>query len=230
MTDPSETTPRRSNLAWAVVSTTAVLAILLLGAAVGLLIKIPGSDSSPAAPGADSVEVGFSQDMAMHHLQAVQMANIARDRSADEKIRSFAFDVSSTQLEQVGRMKGWLMLWGQPEQPMAGKHMAWMAEDGGHGHGATGAAVPSGNPMPGMASSEELARLRSLSGVEFDVYFLQLMLRHHQGGTAMVQYAVDHAGQHAVRTLAESMLKSQSSESDLMRRLISERGAEPLAR
>ncbi|QQQ75442.1 DUF305 domain-containing protein [Saccharothrix sp. 6-C] len=227
MTDRSETTPRRSSSAWVVVSV-AVVATLLLGAAVGLLIKLPGSDSA-ATPAADSVDVGFSQDMAMHHLQAVQMANIARDRTADGNIRSFAFDVSSTQLEQVGRMKGWLMLWGQPEQPLQGRHMAWMTADGEHGHSAT-AATSAGSPMPGMATSEELAELRSLSGVEFDVYFLQLMLRHHRGGTSMVRYAVDHAGEHAVRTLAESMLKSQASESEYMERLIAERGAQPLAK
>jgi uncharacterized protein (DUF305 family) len=227
VTDRSETTPGRSNFAWAVVSV-AVLATLLLGAAVGLLIKLPGSDSS-TTPAADSVDVGFSQDMAMHHLQAVQMANIARDRSTDANIRSFAFDVSSTQLEQVGRMKGWLMLWGQPEQPFQGRHMAWMSGDAGHGHNAT-AATSSGSPMPGMATSEELAELRSLSGAEFDVYFLQLMLRHHRGGTSMVEYAVDRAGEHAVRTLADSMLKSQASESEYLERLIAERGAQPLAK
>ncbi|XVS63468.1 DUF305 domain-containing protein [Actinosynnema sp. CA-299493] len=228
MTDRSaEATPGRGNLAWVVVSV-AVLATLLLGAAVGLLIKLPGSDSA-TTPAADSVDVGFSQDMAMHHLQAVQMANIARDRTADEDIRSFAFDVSSTQLEQVGRMKGWLMLWGQPEQPLQGRHMAWMTENGEHGHSAT-ATASAGSPMPGMATSEELAKLRSLTGAEFDVYFLQLMLRHHRGGTSMVRYAVDHAGEHAVRTLAESMLKSQASESEYLERLIAEHGAQPLAR
>ena len=38
--------------------------------------------------------------------------------------------------------------------------------------------------MPGMATEEELANLRSLSGTAFDVEFLRLMIRHHQGGLA----------------------------------------------
>lgn len=225
MTDRPATTPGRGNLVRASVLTAAVLATLLLGAAVGLLIQLPGSNDS-AAPAADSVDVGFCQDMSMHHLQAVQMANIARERSTDEDIRSLAFDISSTQLEQVGRMKGWLMLWGRPEQPQPGQHMAWMAE-GDHGHGTSGEAA-SGSPMPGMATSEELAKLRSLSGTEFDVYFLQLMLRHHQGGTDMVRYGAERAEQHAVRTLAESMLKSQTNESDYMTELLAKRNATPL--
>ena len=39
----------------------------------------------------------------------------------------------------------------------------------------------------------ELAQLRSLSGTEFDTEFLRLMIRHHQGGFDMAQYAAQHA-------------------------------------
>ncbi|WP_433264551.1 DUF305 domain-containing protein [Actinosynnema sp. CS-041913] len=206
-----------------VVITAAVLAVLLLGAAVGLLIKLPGSDSS-SAPGRDSVDVGFAQDMAVHHLQGITMANTARDKTADPAIRQLAFDIESTQLEQVGRMKGWLSLWGLPEQSADGTHMKWMTSSSHHSssnEGRTGL-------MPGMATSEELAKLRSLTGTEFDVYFLQLMLRHHQGGAPMAEYAARQAGIPVVRTLADNMLKSQASEGEYMKQLITERGAAPL--
>lgn len=213
---------RTSGVARTLVVGAAVVAVLLLGAAVGLLIQLPNSDRNPT-PGPDSVAVGFCQDMAQHHLQAVQMSNIARDRSTDPKIRGLAFDIASTQLEQLGRMKGWLMLWSEPEQ--VSEHMKWMSGNPGH-HAAPakdGAAV-----MPGMATNEELGKLRSLSGKEFDVYFLQLMLRHHQGGAPMAEYAAQHAEQHVVKTLAENMLKSQSHENDLMKQWLAERDAAPL--
>lgn len=57
------------------------LAVLLLGAAAGLVIQ--GNRSGPTSPGPASVAVGFSQDMTVHHRQAVLMAGIARDRSTD---------------------------------------------------------------------------------------------------------------------------------------------------
>ncbi|CAL9344158.1 hypothetical protein SUDANB95_00331 [Actinosynnema sp. ALI-1.44] len=210
----------------ALVAAVAVLAVLLLGAAVGLLIRLPGSDNA-SVPAKDSVDVGFSQDMAVHHVQGITMANTARDKTTNQAIRQLAFDIESTQLEQVGRMKGWLTLWGMPEQSPDGTHMKWMATASHHSAGTTSAAGKAGL-MPGMASSEELARLRSLSGTEFDVYFLQLMLRHHQGGAPMAEYAATHAGQNVVRTLADNMLKSQSSESEYMKQLLTERGAAPL--
>jgi uncharacterized protein (DUF305 family) len=222
---PADDTADRGDWTRTLVISAAVVAVLLLGAAIGLLIQLPGSDKT-AAPASASVDVGFSQDMAVHHLQGVQMANAARERSTTPAVRQLAFDIESTQLEQAGRMKGWLSLWGQPEQS-AGTHMGWMAEASGHQHGGpqTGGATAT---MPGMASSEELAKLRSLSGTDFDTYFLQLMLRHHEGGTPMAQYAATHAGQSVVRTLADNIVKAQTSEGEYMKQLLAERNAQPL--
>ncbi|MBB3052425.1 uncharacterized protein (DUF305 family) [Prauserella isguenensis] len=222
----------------------AALALLLVGATVGLLVA-RGTDSEPATrPG--PVDVGFAQDMSVHHLQAVTMANWARDHSSDPAVKQLAFDIASTQNEQVGRMKGWLMLWGKPEEP-AGEYMTWMSEPMGHNHGEesesasseskTSERAPSGpsggqvggsRAMPGMATEQELSKMRSLGGERLDVYFLQLMLRHHQGGVDMATYAREHARISAVSTLATSMLASQVPESDLMRNMLSERDAKPL--
>ncbi|GAA3461554.1 DUF305 domain-containing protein [Saccharothrix longispora] len=230
MTEPEEqrgTTATATTATRAVVVAVAVVAVLLLGAAIGLLVKLPGQDDTPSTPAADSVDVGFLQDMAAHHLQGVTMANLARDKTTDSTIRQLAFDIQSTQLEQVGRMKGWLSLWGHQEQSVDGTHMKWMTGSA-HDHSSAADAGTTTALMPGMASTQELNKLRGLSGPEFDVYFLQLMLRHHQGGAPMAQYAAGHAGQSVVRTLADNMLGSQTSESAYMRQLLGERGASPL--
>jgi len=209
----------------------AVVAVLLVGAVLGMfLTQRAMSSSEEATPGEGSVEVGFAQDMSVHHLQAVTMANWERDHTTDTQLKQLAFDIQSTQLEQVGRMKGWLMLWGQPEQA-TGAYMTWMSEPAGHEHGitmATTSASPGGAPMPGMATDAELAKLRSLSGKDLDVYFLQLMLRHHQGGTAMAQYAHDHTSVTAVKQLTQSILDSQAAEMELMKQMLAARGAQPL--
>ncbi|MGH4019280.1 MAG: DUF305 domain-containing protein [Pseudonocardiaceae bacterium] len=207
-----------------VIATGVVLAVLLVGASAGLLVQLPERGSTEPGPG--SVDVGFSQDMSVHHRQAVLMAGIARDRSTDPAIRTLAYDIETTQLEQIGRMQGWLSLWDASALP-TGNHMTWMAGTGhsGHGsaHGSGGVAV-----MPGMASGEELARLQRVSGPELDVLFLQLMLRHHQGGTPMLRYAQVRAEVPQLRNLARQMLTAQTKESDYMARLLAERGAAPL--
>ncbi|MFI5608935.1 DUF305 domain-containing protein [Amycolatopsis sp. NPDC051903] len=207
----------------------AMLAVLLIGAAIGVFATrlTDGDDAAAATPGAGSVEVGFAQDMSTHHLQAVTMANWARDHTTDPEVKQLAFDIESTQTEQVGRMKGWLMLWDQPEQA-TGAYMTWMTEPMGHGMTMPTSSPANGAPMPGMATDAELTKLRSLSGRAMDVYFLQLMLRHHEGGTAMAQYAQEHSSLPAVKALCQSILTSQGAEMDQMKLMLQARGAQPL--
>lgn len=196
------------------------LILLLVGATIGLLIG--RSEVAGLAEQPNAVDIGFSQDMQVHHQQAVTMGNWARDHSKDPEIRQLGFDISSTQLQQVGDMEGWLLLWDQPLDA-AGEYMTWMPSEHHGGGGHSGDA-----PMPGMATTAELKKLRSLSGKELDVFFLQLMLRHHEGGAPMAEYAAKHAGAGVVRNLAQKMVDSQGAEMITMRDLLHERGAKPL--
>ncbi len=208
----------------------AALVVLLVGAAVGMLVTLSQVDSD-APPDARSVDVGFAQDMRVHHLQAVTMAGLERDRTTDPVLRGIAFDIESTQLAQLSEMAGWLTVWGQPALPAPGaEHMGWMSEGGHHSHsdGAGGTTTGTTALMPGMATTEELNTLRKVSGQEMDVLFLQLMLRHHQGGLEMAQYAADHASEGYVRNLAQKMVTSQSNEIKLMTQYLAQRGSKPL--
>lgn len=202
----------------------AAVGLLLLGAAAGLLVGLPGSTAT-SVPGADSVDVGFAQDMSQHHRQAVQMAAWERDHTTDPALKQLAFDIETTQLQQVGRMQGWLSLWGAAADAPGGRHMAWMA-DAAHAHGTDASAGV--DVMPGMATPDQLRALRAASGPSLDVLFLQLMLRHHQGGVVMLQYGADHASVPEVRNLAAQMLSSQTSESEYLAQLLAARGGTPL--
>ncbi len=226
--EPGDEVPRSTKSRWLVIGA-ALVVMLIVGFGLGALTtRLVDSDPEPTTPGAGSVEVGFAQDMSVHHLQAVTMAGWARDHTADPAIKTLAFDIERTQTGQVGRMKGWLGLWGQPEQTN-GAYMTWMTEPSGHtGHGGVDMKPSNGAPMPGMATSAELAKLRSLTGKEMDVFFLQLMLRHHLGGTEMAQYGNDHTSIADVKSLTRSMLVSQGAEMDLMKGLLQERGGSPL--
>lgn len=206
-----------------------VIGAMVLGFAIGVLARQPLDRDSGPSPSA--VDIGFSQDMSAHHAQAVEMAGVALIRSGDQDVRRLAYDILTTQQNQVGRMQGWLQLWGEPARAVDG-YMGWMTEHGG-GHDHTGAASGHATEgpvreMPGMASPEELSALRRAEGAELDVLFLQLMLRHHQGGLPMIQYAATYAETAAVRTLASNMDQTQQGESQLMTGMLTARGAAPL--
>ena len=208
---------------------TGPLRVALLGViAVGLVLIGGGAavalgvGQGQPAPGPGSVEAGFARDMSRHHLQGVEMANLALERSIDPEVSRLAFDIAETQQNQVGRMQGWLSLWGLP--PTGGEVMAWLGAGGHAGHDP---AAGSGAPMPGMAAEEELAELRALSGTEFDVLFLRLMIRHHQGGFDMAQYGAEHASVPAVAGLADTIADSQTAEVTTMERMLIARGGTP---
>jgi len=103
-----------------VLATGAVVAVLLLGAALGTSLQIISAPSAQSAGG--TVDIGFAQDMSVHHRQAVLMAGLARDSSTDPTIRVLAFDIETNQLQQIGQMQGWLSLWNAAALP-SGRYM-----------------------------------------------------------------------------------------------------------
>lgn len=194
-----------------------VVAGLATAGAVGYLVGHRSGGGT--APTASSADAGFAWDMSVHHRQAVSMAGFVRDHSSDPAIKLLAYDIESSQNSQVGEMQGWLETWGLPfTSPNA--QMSWMS---GHSH------LETDGLMPGLATPAEVDKLQSLSGKALDVDFLQLMLRHHQGGLPMAQYAAANASTSYVRNAAQKMATSQSGEIIVMEGLLRERGASPLA-
>lgn len=205
-----------------------LIAVLAVGFALGAVVKLPTSDTALSVPAADSVDVGFAQDMSVHHTQAVLMATVEYNGAADPYVRSLAFDIMTSQQAQIGQMQGWLSLWGQSLLP-SGKYMTWMGSDGGHSMSGMSTDAGGGvTTMPGMASTADIDKLRATTGPALDTLFLQLMLRHHQGGASMLSYAAAHAVEPVVRNFAKQVSSTQQSEASYMEGLLSQRGAKPL--
>jgi uncharacterized protein (DUF305 family) len=203
---------------WLVVTLGLICAAALFAA--GFAVAIPSRVGRPAAmPGDTSVDAGFTRDMLVHHQQAVSMAGMTRDRTGDAAVRLLAYDMETQQLTESGVFKGWLDGWGLLGESDA-EPMAWMGS--GHMH------MQSDGRMPGMATTAELTRLKSLTGRELDVLFLQLMIRHHQGGIPMAQYAAEHAETAYVRTAARKMADAQSLEVVNMEKMLRNLGGAPL--
>lgn len=210
----------------AAISAAALAAALIVGLLAGFWVRgVVTSETTEPALGV--VDIGFAQDMATHHNQAVEMSAIAMQQALDPAVRTLAFDVLTSQQSQLGMMRGWLMLWDQPvssEQPMR-----WMSRADSH---AAGSAHPMPNQesmrMPGMATTEELSELRRARGTAFDTLYLQLLLRHHEGGVTMARAARDTATIPAVAVLAKQIDDAQTAESQALRDMLAQRGAPTL--
>lgn len=181
---------------------------------------------APHHPGTDSAEAGFARDMSEHHSQAVEMSFLAIERAETAEVRTLAYDIASSQANQIGQMEAWLRAWDLPTA-RPGERMAWMAEHPAHeGHDMAmgGGDAP---PMPGMATAAEMQRLREADGTEAEILFLQLMITHHLSGVDMAQAAVALAEDPEVVRIAQAMVNAQSSEIDLMTTLLADRDAAP---
>ncbi|MBO7932031.1 DUF305 domain-containing protein [Burkholderia pseudomallei] len=163
------------------------------------------------------VDVGFAQDMSLHHEQAVLMAQLAYDKGSF-RIRALAERILHEQLVEIGQMQGWLMLWQAPRTtPQAG--MAWMAEAYRRSRNyddeyerLLAQCRANRNAMPGLATNDELDRLMHSSGAAFDALFLNLMLRHHVSALTMARFASEYGRSFAVRSVAQSMIVGQKQE------------------
>jgi uncharacterized protein (DUF305 family) len=194
-------------------------AILLVSATAGAALALLFLDRTPGdslvetgfgMPGEDSAEAGFARDMMVHHAQAVQLAEIVRNRTESEEIRTLAADIALTQQAQIGQMQGWLQVWGLPptgSEPA----MTWMGQ-------------PTKGRMPGMASPKEIDDLQKASPEEADVLFLQLMIPHHEAALPMAEAVLERTDRPEVERLAGAIVASQQAEIELMKGLLQRRG------
>lgn len=176
--------------------TALVLALLFLAGATGYFL----GTRDTGAPSADSVDVGFLQDMISHHEQAIQMANIEIASGAEQGIQVFAREIVLFQSYEIGLMDRQLAQWGydranRPATAMAWMHMPLPVEE-----------------MPGLATEQEMDRLQDATSRDVDALFVPLMQDHHRGGVHMAAYAAEHASDPFVRELAARMARNQRIE------------------
>ena len=194
-------------------STNAGPLILLLAAATVLFAALAlWFYLSNQEPGDGSAEAGFVRDMSVHHAQAVEMAEIVRDKTGSEEVRLMAADMALTQQGQIGRMQGWLDSWNLPATGTE-PAMSWM------GH-------PTEGRMPGMASPEEIERLQNAPPAEADKMFFRLMITHHQAAVPMAEAVMERTNRPEVENLAQAIAASQKGEIQVMKDMLEERGAE----
>ena len=189
-------------------------ALLIVGLIAGLVGYRIGE---PPQPGADSVDVGFLQDMYTHHDQAVEMSLIMASEATNPIVQSVAQEIVVQQRFEQGAMAAWLGEWGHDLGDFERTAMAWM-----------GTPTPIAE-MDGMQSSDEMAALRAAEGPDKDLLFLEMMNDHHRGGVHMSEYAQVRAEDPRVRRQAELMATNQAIEIEEMNGLIQrlEQGEQP---
>ncbi|GAA3948853.1 DUF305 domain-containing protein [Actinomadura viridis] len=168
--------------------------------------------SEPAKPPV-AAEVRFVEMMIPHHRQALEMAVLAPERASGEQVKSLAERINLGQKVEISAMEAWL-------RRNAPKASGGQGGHGGHGGASAPATAGSHAGMPGMATPEQMERLKAARGTEFDRLFLTLMITHHQGALTMVKDAIDKGNDLFVQELVRDVRSSQQAEIDRMRALM----------
>ena len=145
-------------------------------------------------------DVGFMQDMGLHHDQAVKLSLLLLDKDGiDRSLRSFAQEIIIDQRYEQGIFNATLDRFQHPSAP-GDEVMGWMGEP-----------VPPAQ-MEGLATAAQIAELRKAEGDDAAALWIALMTEHHLGGLHMADYEARHGSDTTTRNLAKAMVRNQRSE------------------
>jgi len=196
-----------------------LLGLLSSGAAAGFVVAnsqqgqaLPASRDSQQ-PRSMRVDQHFIEMMIPHHRDAIAMADLALTRAKRPEVKRLAEAIKKDQAYEIQEMRTWYKQWYGKEAPapsMAGMGMGqgMMGNPQNQGQGAGSGMMGMGQGMMNMET--DLAALKKAS--DFDKEFVRQMIPHHQMAVMMAQMASKRATRPEIRTLAQSIIKSQNAE------------------
>lgn len=141
--------------------------------------------SAPApSAAAANYEQKFMTGMIDHHAMAIEMAEICLTKAVHEELRQLCESIIAAQSREIRQMQRWLQDW----------------------YGI------SYEPEMSKSGERELARLSALSGAEFEIAFMEMMIRHHQAAVREGQACIDRAYHRQLIQLCENIIATQSAE------------------
>lgn len=164
-------------------------ALVVAVAAVIVISLASGEDSAQADAGTDRA---FTADMVPHHVSAVDMAEIAKDRSQRNEIQGLADDIIRTQKGEIGQMRS-----------------------------IDGRLAKAGAPKGDLGASDDMMGMSMNTGSlrtaePFDRAFIDMMIPHHQGAIEMARIELDKGVDAETRKLAEAIIAAQAKEIEQM--------------
>jgi uncharacterized protein (DUF305 family) len=134
-------------------------------------------------------EIDFMQDMIDHHAMAVQMANMCVQKAIHEELRALCQNIITTQSQEISEMQTWLSAW----------------------YGI------SYSPQMKPGDMRMMERLASLSGAEFEIEFMEMMIKHHLKAIREASKCVERVYHEELREMCENIITSQAAEIEQMR-------------
>ena len=121
------------------------------------------------------------------------MAKMAPSRTKRPELNQLAVSIVGAQEQEIGQMTQWLKEWHKAApDTMAGEH--------------------AGMKMAGMP------KLEPAKDAEFDKLFIQMMIKHHEGGVQMSELVKERSNRPELLKFAEKVINDQTAEIEQMKR------------
>ena len=156
-------------------------------------------ENSATATSFNDADVMFAQMMIPHHEQAIEMSDMALDPSiqASKEVSDLAAQIKAAQDPEITQMKDLLTSWGQPL--------------------TTDMAMDHSSMMDGMLSSDDMEKLGSLKGPNFDDFWAQSMIAHHEGAIDMAEVVLAEGLNKEILSLANEIVSAQATEIEILK-------------
>lgn len=154
-------------------------------------------------PADANFDLRFIDAMTIHHQGAVEMAKEAQQKSKRPEIKKLAGEIVKEQNQEITQMKQWRQAW----YPKAGDKP--MAHNASQGH----MMEMSSDQMQSMMMNMDLGT----ADAEFDLRFINGMIPHHQGATAMAKDALNKSKRPEIKKLAQQIITEQNAEINQMK-------------
>ncbi|NYE19327.1 DUF305 domain-containing protein [Microbacterium immunditiarum] len=202
-----------------------VAAVLASAVTLGHVLPSSAPDAAQGTVAAAAVQPAYPieadycyvEAMVPHHEQALVLSELVLAASGvSDRTRALAEFIVADQTAEIEQMSAWLDAWARALPDTAGAASGHGA-DGGHavtspGVIAQGCGHDGHAAMMGMATDEQLAAFRSLTGAAAERTFLELMIVHHEGALEMARTAVTEGSNAFVRSSAKHVLVEQERE------------------
>ena len=190
-------------------SSGAITGFVLINSEQVQSLPAPGN---PQQPRSVRVDRHFIEMMIPHHQDAIAMADLALIRGKRPEVKKIAQAIKKDQTREIQEMRTWYKQWYGKE--VAAHSMTDMGMMGNHhnqGQGTGSGMMGQGMMGQGMMSMKtDLDALKKAP--DFDKEFVRQMIPHHQMAVMMAQMASERAAHPEIRTLAQSIITSQSAE------------------
>jgi len=149
----------------------------------------------------------FIEMMIPHHQDAVEMANLALTRAKRPEIKKLAEAIKRDQTREIQQMRGWYKAWYGKDVPQVPMGTGMM---GNRQRMGTGMGMGQGMMTQNGMMHTDLVALKNAS--DFDKEFVRQMIPHHQMAVHMAQMVLNQKTRPEIRTLAQSIIQSQTAE------------------